>query len=257
MNILVLGIGNVGTPYRNTRHNIGFMAIDNLAYKLNIDFKEDKKLNSFVAEISLSSDINLLLVKPTTFVNLTKNALIPILKTKNLDKIVIIYDNLDSIFGSLHFKDNPGSGGHNGIKSIKEVINNFLGIKVGIGANLFTSFIKNKELIKSIDNKSIDIFIKTLKLKYENNSIFHKNSFLQVLKKNLVNEEAFLCFEKVFKYSDKSFNKTQNEDVSNYVLSKFNSNEMNCLESFILNYISDCIIKINSLNINNCGIILK
>ncbi len=130
---LIVGLGNPGSKYDNTRHNVGFMFVDYMATAYNTKF--NTKNNYQVAEINISGE-KVLLVKPTTFMNLSGEAVGALAKFYKIDvsDILVIYDDLDMMFGKLRIKDNSSSGGHNGIKSIISHLHtqNFMRIKVGI-----------------------------------------------------------------------------------------------------------------------------
>jgi len=126
--MLVVGLGNPGANYEKTRHNIGFMVIDELIKTQNAT----KVLSSFDGELYKFQ--NHFLLKPHTFMNLSG---ISIAKVKNFYKIedvVVIHDDLDLPFGTLRFKRGGGHGGHNGLKSTDEKISReYVRIRMGIG----------------------------------------------------------------------------------------------------------------------------
>jgi len=117
--LLIVGLGNPGTQYENTRHNIGFKVID----KLVSDFGANEiSKNAFKGELFKSS--NLLFLKPTTFMNLSGASLQAV---KNfykieLEDIIVIHDDIDLPFSALRFKKGGGHGGHNGLRSIDTMI---------------------------------------------------------------------------------------------------------------------------------------
>lgn len=130
---LIVGLGNPGSKYDNTRHNVGFMFLDYLANSYQVKF--NSKQNYQLAEINVGGE-KVLLLKPQTFMNLSGeavNAVCKFYKITNHD-IIVIYDDLDMDFGRLRVKDNSSSGGHNGIKNIINHLHTqeFMRIKVGI-----------------------------------------------------------------------------------------------------------------------------
>ena len=132
---LIVGLGNKGKEYNNTRHNIGFRFIDELADKYNVSISK-KKLDGMYAEITINGQ-KVLLLKPQLYMNLSG---IPIKKYISFFKIpvenvLIIQDDLDMEVGSLKLKTNSSSGGHNGIKNIEEELetNSIKRLKIGIG----------------------------------------------------------------------------------------------------------------------------
>ena len=128
---LIVGLGNLGIAYDKTRHNIGFMVIDALLKKYqSIDvskkaFKGDllKHKSSFF-------------LKPLTFMNLSGQSVLSVKNFYKIDieKIIVIHDDLDLPFGALRFKVGGGHGGHNGLKSIDELIGkDYIRVRIGIG----------------------------------------------------------------------------------------------------------------------------
>jgi len=134
---LIVGLGNPGTQYSKTRHNIGWMALDYFIQNfLKITPNWKKKFNGEYFEVKLGSEIYYFL-KPQTFMNLSGESvqtLAAFYKIQN-DKILVIYDELDLPFGSLGFRPKGGAGGHNGIKSIigRLGTEQFNRLRVGIG----------------------------------------------------------------------------------------------------------------------------
>ena len=117
--LLIVGLGNPGTEYENTRHNIGFKVIDKLVSDLGA---RDVSKNAFHGELFKSP--NFLLLKPTTFMNLSGKS---VQAVKNfykieLEDIVVVHDDIDLPFTALRFKNGGGHGGHNGLRSIDAMI---------------------------------------------------------------------------------------------------------------------------------------
>ncbi len=133
---LIIGLGNVGEKYVFTRHNAGFMVLDRLAACENFSFREEKKLKSFIAKVRLDGE-EFLLVKPTTFMNLSGEALRATMDYYKIDvkDVLVIYDDLSLELGKIRFRASGSDGGHNGIKSIIQHLggNKFARLKVGIG----------------------------------------------------------------------------------------------------------------------------
>ena len=131
---LIVGLGNPGKSYENTRHNIGFMIIDHFANTTNWK----NKWSALYTEIIINNE-KVLLIKPQTFMNLSGNALIEFANFYkiNLEDILVIQDDLDLEVGKYRLKINSSSGGHNGIKSIIERLgsNSFARLKIGISNN--------------------------------------------------------------------------------------------------------------------------
>ncbi len=120
----IIGLGNPGATYRNTRHNIGFQVLDKLADRYNAVFKD--KENFQIAEIyieTITENLNnlqkILLIKPQTFMN-NSGQVMRYLKNQNIktSQILVIHDELELNFGKIAFKFSGSSKGHNGLKSI-------------------------------------------------------------------------------------------------------------------------------------------
>ncbi|MDX2049675.1 MAG: aminoacyl-tRNA hydrolase [Rickettsiaceae bacterium] len=133
--LLILGLGNPGSKYESTRHNAGFMALDTIASKMNISFKEMPKFRAQVATGFLGAT-KIILVKPETFMNLSGESAYLIKKFYKIDNdnIIVIHDDLDIFLGKVRHKIGGGSAGHNGIKSLDQYIgSNYHRIRIGIG----------------------------------------------------------------------------------------------------------------------------
>lgn len=131
---LIVGLGNPGKNYENTRHNIGFMIVDEFAKKYNVKF-DKTKFKSLYTELYIGTE-KYILLKPQTYMNLSGEAVGQFFDYFNLDleDILIIYDDLDTKTANFKLKAKGSSGGHNGIKSIISHIGgqNFNRLKIGI-----------------------------------------------------------------------------------------------------------------------------
>lgn len=132
---IILGLGNIGEQYQQTRHNAGFMVLDYLAKKQNANWLESKKFRGFVTEIHIGTE-KVILLKPTTFYNLTGFALRQIVNFYKLDinhDVIVIHDDLSLDFGTLKVRQIGSAGGNNGVRSIiGDFGTNFWRIKIGI-----------------------------------------------------------------------------------------------------------------------------
>jgi len=127
--MLIVGLGNPGPNYEHTRHNIGFMVIDELAKRNNANKLSSSNFNAELFKFS-----NHFLLKPLTFMNLSGNSIVAVKKFYKIDEVVVIHDDLDLPFGTLRFKKGGGHGGHNGLKSTDERISrDYVRIRLGIG----------------------------------------------------------------------------------------------------------------------------
>lgn len=130
---LIVGLGNPGDEYSNTRHNTGFMILDAFAKASNVVF-EDKRYG-FVGETSLKGR-RIFLLKPTTFMNLSGNAVRYWLTKENIDQshLLVIVDDLALPLGALRLKAAGSNGGHNGLGHIQQLIGQqYARLRVGIG----------------------------------------------------------------------------------------------------------------------------
>jgi PTH1 family peptidyl-tRNA hydrolase len=132
---MIVGLGNPGRKYAETRHNIGFMVIDRLADKYDISLTRNK-FNSLFGTGEIDG-IKVILSKPMAFMNRSGMPVIQLAKyyKLNLDQVLVIHDDIDIILKNLKVKSKGGHGGHNGIKSIIDAFGGkpFPRIRVGIG----------------------------------------------------------------------------------------------------------------------------
>lgn len=119
---LIVGLGNIGSEYQNTRHNIGFKILDYFASKENCSF-QTMKLGD-VAEYSIKGR-KLILLKPNTYMNLSGKAVKYWMEKEKIEKenILIITDDLNLSFGTIRIKAKGSDGGHNGLKNIQLLLN--------------------------------------------------------------------------------------------------------------------------------------
>ena len=119
---IIVGLGNIGAEYVNTRHNIGFKVLDHLAKKENLEF-QTVKLGS-LAEYKLKGR-TLLLLKPNTYMNLSGKAIKFWMDKENIpiENILVITDDLNLPFGTIRIRTKGSDGGHNGLKNTQQVLN--------------------------------------------------------------------------------------------------------------------------------------
>lgn len=144
---LIVGLGNPGKEFNNTRHNIGWQALDYLREYFDLPkFKLDKKLKA-----EISKDENIILAKPQTFMNNSGEAVSTIKKYYkiNLSDIIIIRDDVDIQIGKLKFKKGSSGAGHKGIQSIIKHLKskNFWQIKVGVANEQIRSKIPTEKFV--------------------------------------------------------------------------------------------------------------
>ena len=138
MKYLIVGLGNIGDEYRDTRHNIGFKMLDAFAEASNIAF-EDKRYG-FVARCRVKN-AEIVLLKPSTYMNLSGNAVRYWLQQEKIpvENMLVLVDDLNLPFGSIRMRKQGSNGGHNGLGHIQQVLGtqNYARLRFGIG-NEFT-----------------------------------------------------------------------------------------------------------------------
>lgn len=133
---IICGLGNPGTQYENTRHNVGFMAVDTLAENLGTEIKK-LKFKSLTADVMINGK-HCLLMKPSTYMNNSGEAVVEALNFYKLttEQLLVIYDDISLDVGRMRIRQKGSAGGHNGIKSIIYLTGSdvFPRIKIGVGA---------------------------------------------------------------------------------------------------------------------------
>jgi PTH1 family peptidyl-tRNA hydrolase len=134
LKFLIAGLGNIGPEYQNTRHNAGFMVVDSLADSAGIKF-EDKRF-AFVGKYQMKGR-SLVLIKPSTFVNLSGIAVLHWLKKEKIpdENLLVVVDDIALPFGILRLRPGGGDGGHNGLINISQVLGTqkYARLRFGIG----------------------------------------------------------------------------------------------------------------------------
>lgn len=133
---LFVGLGNPGKKYEATRHNVGFMVIDELAKKWGVSMNQEKKFKGEIGSAHVDGE-KVMLLKPTTYMNLSGESVQAVMDFYDLsnEDIIVIYDDLDMEIGKVRGRETGSAGGHNGIKSmILHVAGvDFKRFKIGIG----------------------------------------------------------------------------------------------------------------------------
>ena len=188
---LILGIGNIGPEYQNTRHNIGFDILDKLALELKFSFDSVKL--ALRAEGKYKGK-KLILIKPNNYVNNSGKSLLYWMKKEKVsrDNILVVCDDLNLYFGNIKIKSNGNSGGHNGLKDIEKFLgnSNYSRLRVGISNNKnvsTTDYVlgkwteKEQLKIPLLTEKSIEIIFSFLQTGLERTMNFYN-------KKNFIDE---------------------------------------------------------------------
>jgi len=167
---LITGLGNPGNKYASTRHNAGFIALDNLALKLGIVFRPGR--GDFYLASGKYEGEDFFLLKPTTYMNNSGIAVVQFFEnysTLEADKdLLVVHDDFNIPFGTVRLRQKGSDGGHNGIASIMYHLNSdeFTRMRIGIGSNdilrkdEFVDFVLSDFLPKEIDslNKLVPVF---------------------------------------------------------------------------------------------------
>ncbi|MCX7862717.1 MAG: aminoacyl-tRNA hydrolase [Bacteroidales bacterium] len=136
MKYLIAGLGNPGIKYQQTRHNIGFIVLEAWAKASNVLFNVNRYAE--IAEISIKSH-RIFLIKPTTYMNLSGNAVRYWLQKENilLENMLVVVDDIALPFGTIRIRPKGSNGGHNGLAHIDEVLqtNEYARLRFGIGNN--------------------------------------------------------------------------------------------------------------------------
>lgn len=161
---LVTGLGNIGDKYCFTRHNAGFMVLDKWALQNDLTFREDKKLKCYMAKFRFANE-DIILAKPTTFMNLSGEAVSLLINYYKIDvkDVLIIYDDIALDLGRLRFRANGSDGGHNGIKSIIKHLGtkDFTRLKFGIGPQ--PSIPSESFVLQNFSKEQMGLLSETLK----------------------------------------------------------------------------------------------
>ncbi len=175
---IIAGLGNPGEKYKNTRHNVGFMALDRIAKEYNIDIN----LSKFQSKcgIGFIGQTKVLLLKPQTFMNESGRAVLEAMNFYKipLENVIVLFDDISFEPGKMRIKNKGTHGGHNGIRSVINLCGeeNFIRIKIGVGerpsrdwdlADWVLSSFKEEDLSKI--NDSINNSVNAIKLITENN----------------------------------------------------------------------------------------
>jgi PTH1 family peptidyl-tRNA hydrolase len=133
---LIVGLGNPGAKYLLTRHNIGFMAVDRYFESAGGKPNWKEQFKALITRVKID-DQDVIFAKPQTFMNLSGEAIQPIMDFYkiDLDHLLVVHDELDIGFGAIKLQRNRGPGGHNGLKSINEKLGtqDYTRLKLGVG----------------------------------------------------------------------------------------------------------------------------
>ncbi|EKD26373.1 MAG: hypothetical protein ACD_79C01235G0002 [uncultured bacterium] len=144
---MIVGLGNPGLKYEKTRHNFGFMVLDELARLYSCSFSLKKSFEGFCSQ-GLIENHKVILLKPQTFMNLSGSSVQKTSGYFNIppDNILVVHDDLDIDFGKIRTRNQGSNGGHNGIKSVHNSLQteNFKRVKLGISNEYFKNLISDR-----------------------------------------------------------------------------------------------------------------
>ena len=176
---LICGLGNPGSSYSNTRHNVGFKLADKIVNHFKIpNIKQDKSKELYSGSIK---NFKVFILKPLTFMNLSGKTVLEIVNFYKIkkDNIFVIHDDLDLQLGKVKIKNGGGNGGHNGLASLDEYIGeNYNRIRIGIGhpghKDLVSNYVLNnfQKLEKELLDKKFEKIIENFDLMLSNTSLF-------------------------------------------------------------------------------------
>lgn len=157
---LIVGLGNPGREYENTRHNIGFNVLDNYVFRKGIKTHEWKnKFNGSYIQTTLFGE-KVIFVKPLSFMNLSGGVVrkfVDFFKIE-IDDILVISDDLDLLVGNFKLKDRGSSGGHNGLKDIEKCLGTSLYKRLKVGISNDKTFDTKDYVLGKISKEDMDIY---------------------------------------------------------------------------------------------------
>jgi len=155
---LIVGLGNIGEEYNNTRHNVGFMVVDEICQKYKLNTKAEKKLKADMCVTMLNGE-TIILAKPTTFVNLSGDCVSKIANFYKIQSqdIWVISDDLALDFGTIRVRVGGSSGGHNGLKDIiSKVGEDFARFRIGIKNEMLDKAPTEKFVLQKFNREELE-----------------------------------------------------------------------------------------------------
>lgn len=136
MEYVIVGLGNPGKEYETTRHNVGRMVVARLQEEWQTsDWRDDKTAHAKISQGTFNDDVEVQLVLPETYMNRSGGSVVPLVKNKkNLERLIVIHDDIDLGLGTVRIAYNRGAGGHNGVTSIEQAVKSraFTRVRVGV-----------------------------------------------------------------------------------------------------------------------------
>lgn len=169
--VIIVGLGNIGVQYRNTFHNLGFRVVDYLAEKLSIDVTKEK-YKALIGKGRVNGQ-EVMLVKPTTYMNNSGQSVVLIKKKYKDARIIVAVDDIDLPKGAIRYRERGKSGTHNGMRSLVEYIgDDFERVRIGIGRDetknladyvLSNIRLEDEELFNEAIKKAGELILEKLK----------------------------------------------------------------------------------------------
>lgn len=205
MEYTIVGLGNPGSEYEETRHNIGRMVVESLAQRWSTsDWRDDKKLRAKISQGALSKEVKVLLVLPDNYMNRSGGSVAPLVTNKKqAERLVVVHDDIDIGLGTLRVVFNRGSGGHRGVESIEKALKSraYIRVRVGVvptsptgklkkpkGENIVYDFIlkklskKEKEMVDEVVKRAVEA-VETVVTKGQEEAMRVYNTTTTVAKK--------------------------------------------------------------------------
>lgn len=160
---MIVGLGNPGKQYENTRHNMGFMCLDKIAETYGVKFTKEKN-KALIGNAEISGE-KCLLVKPQTFMNLSGEAVVPLMQFYKIppENVIIVFDDVSFDIGKIRIKRNGSHGGHNGMKNIIELSGTsaFPRVKVGVGKKPNPNYDLVNWVLAKFKKEDFELILKT------------------------------------------------------------------------------------------------
>ena len=163
---LIVGLGNPDDKYKKTFHNLGFMCVDKLAQKLNLEFSK-QKCRALIAETTIKGE-KVILAKPQTYMNLSGESVFELVNFYKIpiENLLVIYDDYDLVKGNIRIRESGSAGTHNGMRNIIEKLNktNFPRIRVGFKPTEKTQIPLINLVLSGISDEDKEIFDKAIEV---------------------------------------------------------------------------------------------
>jgi PTH1 family peptidyl-tRNA hydrolase len=183
--MLIVGLGNPGIEYENTRHNAGFLVLDEIAKQYDLTWKTSREQRSIIST-GIVVNTKLILAKPQTFMNLSGSAVSSLMQYYKMvpKDVIVMHDDLEIPSGVVKYKFGGGAGGHNGLRSIDQNIgNNYHRIRIGIGRPDAKFPVENYVLSKFTEEEKKSIYIVFKKI--NENILYLMNGEIESFQKNI------------------------------------------------------------------------